>query len=147
MSNRYGLQIRAATAADAPGLCDVMGACGLPVPAAERLGARLEALGRGGTALIAVEWGPPSGLVAVNWTRTLRTDAGVAHLDMLLVAPDSRRRGVGRLLLKAASQSARLAGCDELLVAAADTDLAAFLDATGFAKVGAAYARPLRRRS
>ena len=154
MSNRYGLQVRAAAAADAPGIAELFAACGVVVPA-ERLAARLDALGRDGLALIAVEWGPPSGLAVVGWRRSLLADAPVAVLDTLLVAPDDRRRGIGRLLLKAASQAARQAGCDELRVGegkigdggtAADPSLPAFLDATGFARIGALHARPLRRR-
>ena len=149
MGSRYGLQVRGATAADVPGLAELLTACGAGVPA-ERLAMRLDALGHG-IVLVAVEWGPPSGMASITWHRSLRADAAIATLDMLAVAPDDRRRGIGRLLLKAASQAARQAGCDELRATAADdgpgeASLAPFLEATGFARVGRLHARPLRRR-
>ena len=154
MANRYGLQIRAATAADAPGLVALVEfassawatgsspAAVPPVTMAARLAALHEA---GGAALIAVEWGPPSGLAVVTWTPTLATDLPVATLGLLLVAPEDRRRGIGRLLLKAASQAARSAGCGTLVVPVADPALRAFCEATGFTNAGTSYARALRK--
>ena len=74
-----------------------------------------------------------------------RRGAGV-HL---LVDPDARRRGVGRALLKAASQAARTAGCDLLLldVPAVGESLQAFALANGFEADGARLIRPLRKKS
>ena len=148
MANRYGLQIRAATHTDAAGLSELLATSGVTATG-EAVGARLEALHRSGagTALIAVEWGPPSGLIVVNWVRTLRADASIAHVDMLFVAPDDRRRGIARLLLKAAAQSARSAGCDELVIAVREASLHAFCEANGFERSGQAYARALRKKS
>ncbi len=148
MSTRYGLRIRAAVGADAVGLSELMGAAGRPVPAGT-LAARLDAVHPGaGATLIALEWGPPSGVVALNWCRTLDADLPVAVLSLILVGPDERRRGIGRTLLKAASQAARVAGCGTMLVCApADApDLAAFCEATGFARAGALHVRPLRKK-
>ncbi len=148
MASRYGLQIRAAAAADAAGLAELMETCGIPA-AAGPLAARLAALaGTAGTALVAVEWGPPSGVVAVTWAQTLKADLPVATIDLLLVGPDDRRRGVGRLLLKAASQAARAANCGTLVVGVPGevATLRAFCEATGFAITGACYARALRRK-
>ena len=67
---------------------------------------------------------------------------------MLVVDGDERRHGIGRLLLKAASQTARTAGCDILEIAAgADhAELAAFCRAAGFSVGGAVFARSLRKR-
>lgn len=148
MSSRYGLEIRAATGADASGLADLLGAAGCPTPSRD-LGDRIEALRRdAGAALIAMAWGPPSGLVVLHWYRTLRSDAPTARITTLLVGPDERRRGIGRLLLKAASQAARAAGCGSLeLIAAPDHPaLAAFGAATGFAQAGGLLVRPLRKK-
>ncbi len=68
---------------------------------------------------------------------------------MLVVDADERRHGIGRLLLKAASQAARSAGCDTLgLATGADPDAAdASCRATGFTPAGAMMVRALRRRS
>ena len=110
LASRYGLEIRAATAADAAGLASLFQASGQSIAASD-LAERLDSLRLGsGTALIAVEWGPPSGLVVLHWYRSLTAAQPVAQITGLMVGPDERRRGIGRLLLKAASQAARSAG-------------------------------------
>ena len=149
MANRYGLQIRAATAADGPAVADLFASAGQTVPAA-RIASRIEAVRAGpGTVLIALDWGPPSGLVALHWAPALADDLPTARLTSLLVAPDARRRGLGRLLLKAAAQAARAAGCGTLALAmpADDPSLGAFCDANGFEPAGRLVTRSLRRRS
>jgi GNAT superfamily N-acetyltransferase len=148
LGSRYGLEIRSATSLDAPGLAGLLGTAGLSIPAsdlAERLGALRH---EQGAVLIATEWGPPSGVIALHWYRTIAAAAPVAQITLLLVAPDDRRRGVGRLLLKAAAQAARLAGCDELqLLAPPDQPaLQAFREATGFTQAGTSFVRPLRKK-
>lgn len=148
MASRYGLEIRAATAADAPGLSALLRAAGHPV-ASEPLAERIEAMRQGpGAALIAVEWGPPSGLILLHWYRTLAADPPVAQVTTLLVGPDERRRGIGRLLLKAGAQAARSAGCGalQLLVDPAEPTLHAFAEATGFVGAGSLLVRPLRKK-
>ncbi len=66
---------------------------------------------------------------------------------MLVVDADERRHGIGRLLLKSASQAARTAGCDTLELAGdGEGPLAAFCLATGFVPGGAAFIRSLRKR-
>ena len=147
MASRYGLQIRTADPGDAPGIADLLGAAGRPI-AASILAARLDALRREpGAALLAVEWGPPSGLVVLHWFRTLADDGPVAQISALLVGPDDRRRGIGRALLKSAAQAARSAGCAalHLPVPGADASLVAFCEATGFTETGPGFVRPLRK--
>ena len=87
-------------------------------------------------------------MVALNWCRTLDDDRPMAVVGTLLVGPDERRRGIGRTLLKAASQAARVAGCGAMLIQAASDapELAAFCDATGFSRAGALYLRALRKK-
>ncbi|KQO58259.1 MULTISPECIES: GNAT family N-acetyltransferase [unclassified Methylobacterium] len=148
MASRYGLEIRAATAADAAGLAALFQASGQSIAASD-LAERLDSLRLGsGTALIAVEWGPPSGLVVLHWYRSLTAAQPVAQITGLLVGPDERRRGIGRLLLKAASQAARMAGCATLeLAASADEEsLRAFCARTGFEPAGSLFTRPLRKK-
>ena len=144
---RRGLEIRAASAVDAPGLCALLTASGFDAGATD-MAARLGAMRAGaGAVLLAVEWGPPNGVVAVHWYETLVTAQPVAQIDLLLVGPEERRRGIGRLLVKAASQAARVAGCGSLELAAfVDTpDIAAFCLATGFAQAGERFSRALRK--
>lgn len=147
MSSRYGLEIRAATAPDAPGLAQLLAEAGRPLPAGA-LAEHIEALrAADGTALLALEWGPPSGLVVLHWYRTLEAARPVAQITTLLVGVEQRRRGIGRMLLKAASQAARTADCGalELLAPPDRPDLHAFCRATGFAETGPSFVRALRK--
>ncbi|MCJ2056334.1 GNAT family N-acetyltransferase [Methylobacterium sp. J-048] len=148
MGNRYGLEIRAAAGPDAPGLAELLGAAGLAVGAAD-LAARLDALqGSGGTALVAVEWGPPSGLIALAPIRTLEASRATGLITTLVVAAESRRRGIGRVLLKAAARAARQAGCERLVlnIGTGQEALHAFAVAAGFTDDGQILARPLLKR-
>lgn len=148
MSSRYGLSIRAANGGDVDGLAELLRAGGEAV-ARDRLATRLSALqGQPGVVLIADEWGPPSGLVAVHWHSVLTADLMVGSLSILLVDPERRRNGIARLLLKAAAQAARSAGCGELLLHASTgaEELRAFCLATGFVEIGEGFSRPLRKR-
>ncbi len=101
-----------------------------------------------GTALLALEWGPPSGLVLLHWYRTLDADRPTAQITTLLVGASERRRGIGRLLVKAAAQAARVADCGalQLLVAPENHALRQFCEATGFAEMDRCFARPLRKK-
>lgn len=148
MASRYGLEIRAAHVGDAAGLAKLLRGSGHPV-AAETLAERIEAVRHGASAaLVAVEWGPPSGLVVLHWYASLAANLPTAQITTLLVDPGARRRGLGRLLLKAASQAARSAGCGEieLVTGLHQTDLQAFGAATGFTDQGAVSVRPLRKK-
>lgn len=146
MKSRYGLEIRAATAAEAPGLAELLGSAGMAVSARD-LAERLEALGQGdGMALVALEWGPPSGVVVLHWYRTLAAARPVAQIGMLLVGEGARRRGIGRMLIKAAAQAARVAGCDSLEVLVEAEDLRGFCLATGFVEAGTRFSRGLRKK-
>ena len=141
------MEIRTATAADAPGVAELLAAGGRDI-APRALADRLDAIRRdAGAALIALEWGPPSGVVLIHWYHTLTADQPTAQIAPLFVGPDSRRRGIGRALLKAASQAARVAGCGalELRADADDLDLAAFCRSTGFTEAGHVFARALRK--
>lgn len=148
MGSRYGLEIRSALPADAAGLAELLSAAGHPVPS-HRLAEQLEALRYGhGTALLALEWGPPSGIVVLHWYPVLDQASLTAQITMLLVAPDGRRRGVGRQLLKAAAQAARMAGCGaiQILAAAEEPSLPDFCAANGFVPSAGCLVRPLRKK-
>ena len=149
MAGRYGLRIRAATGADSEGLSELLGLVALEV-APSLLARQLEAmrLGGHGSVLLAVEWGPPSGVLAFHWFPTLGDELPTAQIDLLAVAPDERRKGIARTLLKSASQAARMAGCGSLLLAVSphgDDTLTAFCNASGFEPRGTHFLRPLRK--
>ncbi len=139
---RYGVDVRAPAPADAGDLARL-----LPPATPRQVADRLEALARDpqAAALVATGYdGAVIGLAALGWGATLLADRPVARLAALVVAEDERRRGIGRLLLKAASQLARSAGC-EAMEAAAGSGVA-FWEATGFADAGVVYVRSLRRK-
>jgi predicted N-acetyltransferase YhbS len=149
LASRYGLQIRTATPADAPGIAELMASSG-HIVSTTALTDRLDALRQErGTALIALEWGPPSGLIVLSWFRILEADHAVAQITTLLVGPEHRRRGIGRMLLKAGAQAARSAGCDELFLFAPANQLGLpeFSLANGFDEAGNRFTRPLRKRA
>ena len=148
MTGRHGLEIRAAVPADAPVLVALLEAAGRPLPV-RTLAERLEELRDGrGTALLALDWGPAAaGLVTLHWYRTLHGSLPTAQLTTLFVMPDDRRRGIGRLLVKAAAQAARVAGCGALeMLVGADPGLHAFSLATGFVPAGERHQRTLRKK-
>jgi aminoglycoside 6'-N-acetyltransferase I len=149
VSSRHGLSIRTADSGDVDGLAELLKLTGLSI-ARDRLVSRLAAvLDQPGALLIAEEWGPPSGLIAVHWHGVLTADLKVGWISALVVDPERRRNGVARLLLKSASQAARSAGCGELVLTSAveGGDLRAFCLATGFVESGAVFTRPLRKRA
>ncbi len=148
MKTRYGLEIRAASGTDAGGLCGLMEAAGEAI-SVRAMAERLENIRQmPGAALLAAEWGPPVGVVLLHWYWTLQADQPTAQITTLLVARDERRRGIGRLLIKAAAQAARVAGCGalELLAVPEEQALDAFCAATGFAGGGTRFFRPLRKK-
>ncbi|AYV47519.1 GNAT family N-acetyltransferase [Caulobacter flavus] len=149
MSSRLGLSIRAADNGDVDGLVALLSTAGQTM-ARDKLALRLKAIqDQPGLLLIADEWGPPSGVIVVHWHSVLTADQKVGWISTLLVDPERRRNGVARVLLKAASQAARLAGCGDLVLHApiAPGDLRAFCLATGFVESGELLTRALRKRS
>jgi GNAT superfamily N-acetyltransferase len=84
----------------------------------------------------------------VHWYWTLDADEATAQITTLLVGASERRRGIGRLLVKAAARAARVAGCAtlQLLVPPEAPALRHFCQATGFAEMGQCFVRPLRKK-
>jgi aminoglycoside 6'-N-acetyltransferase I len=148
MSSRHGLSIRTPDHGDVDGLAELLKTAGLTL-ARDKLALRLRAAqDQPGVLLIADEWGPPSGVIAVHWHSVLTAELKVGWISTLLVDPDRRRNGVARLLLKAASQAARSAGCGELVLhpPVGPGDLRPFCLATGFVDSGEVFTRALRKR-
>ena len=144
----YGVDVRSVVPSDAADIAGLLRQTGEAV-SARTVAARLEGLSRDGAVLVATGFAPVIGVVALHWGWGLGGDAGVARIDVLVVNEEDRRRGIGRLLLKSASQAARMAGCDTLEVVAGRSgdDGGGFLAATGFAGCGQVMCRALRRRS
>ncbi len=154
---RRGVDVRAPAASDAPELARLLAAGPHPpdlrtpdlrTPDAREMAGRLEALAQdpAAAALVATDaYGSVIGLAALGWAHTPLEARPVARLTALVVAEEERRRGIGRLLLKACAQLARTEGCDALELAGGD-EAAPFCQATGFEAAGRVWRRGLRRR-
>jgi GNAT superfamily N-acetyltransferase len=147
---RYGVEVRAALPADTADVAALLGQAGYPA-APHDIAERLDGLrgARDSALLVAAGYGGMIGLVAVHWYATLQDARPVARITALVVDEAERRRGIGRLLVKAGAQAARVAGCDALEVAATPGVGAAeaFWAAIGFAPAASLLARSLRKRS
>ena len=146
---RRGIDLRAAVPADAADLARLLGRLGHAVDA-RGAAERLDALARDPAAavLVAADYGPVVGLLAMRWGAELLHARPVARITLLVVDEAERGRGIGRLLLKAGAQAARLAGCDLLELAAVPYGGPgeSFCRALGFERTVAGYARSLRKK-
>lgn len=144
---RYGVELRAAAPADGPELARLLAQAGWHVSPADAAG-RLDQMRQSGAVLVATGWQGLAGLAALHWAPTLQAPRPVAALTALVVDADERRHGIGRMLLKAASQAARAAGCDTLDAILPDTQPGGrdFLLASGFIPSGQGMTRSLRRQ-
>ena len=142
-----GVDVRSAVPSDATDIAGLLGQLGEAVPA-RTVAMRLEGLSRDCAVLVATGFAPAIGVVALHWSRSLTSNAGRACVDVLVVNKEDRGRGIGRMLLRSASQLARMAGCDVLEVATwqCGEDGSSFLVATGFTGCGQLMSRALRRR-
>ena len=144
----HGVDVRTAVSSDAADIAGLLGQVGAAVAAAT-MTARLQGLSRDSAVLVATGFAPVIGVVALHWSRGLASDAGLARIDLLVVNGNDRGRGIGRMLLKSASQLARMAGCDvlEVLAGQCGEGGGSFLATTGFIVSGSLMQRSLRRRS
>jgi GNAT superfamily N-acetyltransferase len=139
------IEIRDATAADAPDIARLLAALGYPATP-EAIPARLERLtSDGAVALIAAAASRPIGLATVHVRVVLHAEAPVAQLTALVVDPASRRRGVGRLLVARAERWAAARGAAKLVVTTAlhRADAHAFYDGLGYEHTGRRYGKGL----
>jgi ribosomal-protein-alanine N-acetyltransferase len=122
--------LRDALAMDLDSICHIEHACfGNPWPAdayAQEL-QRVE-----GQLMVAVDLGGVVGFSCV-WHV-----AGEAHLLRIAVDPTLRRRGLGRMLLRAVFARAQVAGCNQITleVASANTPAIALYHEAGFTEIG-----------
>jgi GNAT superfamily N-acetyltransferase len=149
VSTRYGVDLRGALPADAADIALLLGQLGYPAAPREVV-ERLERAAReAGTVLVATGAdGAVVGLIAVTWTAMLHHARPVGRITTLVVDDRERRRGIGRLLIKAGAQAARAAGCDEIELTTGThrTEAHHFYAALGFAPGALRFSRGLRRR-
>lgn len=139
------LTLRRATAGDAAAIASLLEALGYPVEPTDvpRRLAAVEA--DGGVAMLVVDGDLALGLVAVSAYAVLHAPGPVGYIGALVVAPDARGRGVGRLLVSAAEEWARGRGCVRLSLTSAEhrTDAHQFYPRCGLPYTGRRYSRTL----
>lgn len=129
--------LRAAVPADADDVARLLTALGYPcdpADAAERIATVLhndrQAL------VVARDGGRVEGLMSLDFMYYLPLGATTCRVTALVVSPDARGRGLGRLLLRDAERRARLGGAARLEVTSAGhrTEAHAFYRACGFSE-------------
>ena len=123
----------------------ILASSGVPVPPPDRrVLRRFRRLvaDLGADFYVAVLDGALVGFVHVTYARRL-AEAPAARLEILVVAPHVRRRGIGRSLAALAADRARRRGCAELQWVGGGETAQAFLRAVGFEPAGALYSRVL----
>ena len=130
------LKIREARPGDAKGLAALIGA--------EALGTRLAALRKAGEPpLVAEEAGTILGCATFHRIPLLQEAAPLGRISLLLVAPEARRRGIGRALVEEVEARLAEAGCRRI-EAMAEIELAAapdFFRRLGWSRAAYRYVR------
>jgi aminoglycoside 6'-N-acetyltransferase I len=137
------IEIRRALPQDAAAIAELLGALGYPA-APEEVLERLSALDDADCVLLA-----DGGLIALHRTPRLAEGDELARITALVVAPESRGKGLGQALLRAAEEVARRWGCEVVEVSSGrrpERDAAhRFYRAAGFKDAGALSARYWKR--
>jgi GNAT superfamily N-acetyltransferase len=100
------VDVRPATDVDAAEIAALLGVLGYPVQAAE-VRRRLALLEESDAVLLTV-----GGMIALHRVPLVAEGGALARITALVVVPDCRGVGIGRVLLAAAEQVARCWGCD-----------------------------------
>jgi GNAT superfamily N-acetyltransferase len=144
------IQLRAATATDAADIAALLTELGYQTSGSEvppRLAAVLE---EGGAVLLAVDTDDRSlGMMCLARYTVLHAPAPFAYITALVTAAAARRRGVGQLLVAAAKEWAREAGCVKLSGTSAEhrADAHAFYPACGLPYTGRRFTTAIAPRA
>jgi len=137
--------IRDAHAADAEAIAALLTQLGYPTDA-DAVEGRLERLAVvGDRVLVADVDGRPVGLAHLQVTPAIEHERPVAKLGALVVDEAWRGTGVGRALVRAVEEEARLRGCGFLYLTTSErrADAHAFYERAGFEHMGRRYTRTL----
>ena len=123
------IPIRLAGAADAPTFGRLLHAFntefGDPTPSAEVIAERAAPLLEGGEVVVLLAGEGPDGFAELRFRPSLYTGALDAYLEELYVVPDRRGEGIGRTLLEAAMDEARVRGAARIDLNTSTDDVAA----------------------
>jgi ribosomal protein S18 acetylase RimI-like enzyme len=96
-----------------------------PTPEVAVLSERARALLGNGEMTVLLAGGGPDGLAQLRFRPSVWLDALDAYVEELYVVPALRGRGIGRALLEAAIETARLRGATHIDLTTSETDTAA----------------------
>src|SRR2546421_5230082 len=137
------LTIRDAQAGDAPAVAGLLGQLGYPTEpsAVERRLERLQVVGD--RVVVAEVEGKVVGLAHLQVTPALERERPAAKIGALVVDDAHRGRGIGRALVQAIEDEARLRGCELLFLTTAERRDAAhaFYERLGLEHTGRRYGR------
>jgi GNAT superfamily N-acetyltransferase len=138
--------IRRAVHGDADAIAELLGQLGYP-GSGDAVVRRMRNIDKSdNTILVATGHdGRIVGLAGLHRMGVLHLDAPVGYITAFVIDQSARGRGVGRMLLAAAEQWARDAGCIRLTVTSAEprADAHAFYPACGLPYTGRRYAKAL----
>jgi ribosomal protein S18 acetylase RimI-like enzyme len=126
--------VRVARCADAPAISGLLYEFNGEALSSKELARRMEQVEGLETVFLGELGGLPVGLLVLRTVPTLSGPEDWAEVTELYVRPASRRRGVGRALVGAATQFARRRGCSEVHLLVDPENMAAlsFYQALGF---------------
>lgn len=139
------LTVRDARSSDAEEIARLLAQLGYPT-ASSAVAARLERLAVvGDRVLVADLDGRAVGLAHLQVTPALERERPAAEIGALVVEEAQRGRGVGRALVQAVEDEARLRGCELLFLTSSEgrEDAHAFYEHVGFEPTGRRYSRTL----
>ena len=115
------IEIRHATAADAPAIATLLTQLGYPT-ATDDIPSRLDRVEQeGGCALVAAEGAAaPIAVATVARYGSLHKKGQVAYITAFVTAEEARGKGVGKRLLAAVEHWARRNGCERISVTSAE---------------------------
>jgi GNAT superfamily N-acetyltransferase len=140
-----GLTIRDARPEDAAAIAALLGQLGYPAEG-QAVESRLQRLRIVGDRVVVADLnGAVAGLAHLQVSPAIEYDRPVAKLAALVVEESHRGKGIGRALLAAIEDEARLRGCGLLYVTTAERreDARAFYERLGLEHTGRRYARAL----
>jgi GNAT superfamily N-acetyltransferase len=127
--------IRRARSADAPAVAELMAALGYPSPVMSVERRIADCVASRDTAVFVAESGDwIVGVLSFHCIPLFHADGSLGRITSLVVAPDHRQRGVGRLLVAAAEDFARTHACARIEVTSGDhrPDAHAFYEHLGY---------------
>jgi GNAT superfamily N-acetyltransferase len=146
LRDQVSTSIREAAKRDSAAIAGLLGDLGYPA-LAEAIPARLEALGRERLALVLVAEasGYVVGLATAHAFSAIHVDHPAAYLTALVVAPPSRRQGIGRALVTEVEQWAKRHGAARVSVVTGlhRADSHAFYEAQGYERTAHRYTKRL----